>query len=352
MSSNMAVEDALIRHQIYLIRAAGSTSEKVKSLVNELYEYTDNKLSVAKTEFTISNLTQLRSDLLILNSRIDIAEIVNQDLSELTQNEVDHLETLLTNTTSADIIKTSPEVLFNTINENNMVLSNYNGTKQVLNINEAVNSFSENAPRQISTILNFGISSGESIQSMRYSIKKLSEKSNREIDALIRTTTNHVMSEARSQVYKANQQYLEGEEYVATLDNRTTIICGVLDGQIFDVGAGPQPPLHWNCRSIRAPKIKSEFGLDGLVGDRGYVTTDKDGKIVRGITTGNTKYESWLKRQPASFQYDVLGIERAELFRSGKLSLNGFLDANYGVIPIKKLKELDNQSLAGIASKQ
>ncbi|MCP4712573.1 MAG: hypothetical protein GY869_28440, partial [Planctomycetes bacterium] len=43
------------------------------------------------------------------------------------------------------------------------------------------------------------------------------------------------------------------EVYSAVLDSRTSFICASLNGNVYEVGIGPIPPLHPNCRSARYP---------------------------------------------------------------------------------------------------
>jgi hypothetical protein len=52
-------------------------------------------------------------------------------------------------------------------------------------------------------------------------------------------------------------------------------------------------------------------------------------------------YGGWLKKQPASVQDEVLGIERAKLFRSGKLSIGKFTDDTGKVYTLDQLKKLE-----------
>lgn len=54
-------------------------------------------------------------------------------------------------------------------------------------------------------------------------------------------------------LFPDNAAALPRELYVAVLDGRTTQICRSLNGQVFPVGNGPIPPLHWYCRSRRVP---------------------------------------------------------------------------------------------------
>ena len=63
----------------------------------------------------------------------------------------------------------------------------------------------------------------------------------RQATALVRTAVNQVANRAHQEVYQANSDITKKYRYVATLDNRTTMICASLDGREFRVLDGQQP---------------------------------------------------------------------------------------------------------------
>lgn len=344
MSSSQHIEDSLIRHQIYLIRAAGTTTKEVQSLLKELLKNVQDKLknSTDGTYFTITNLLRVQKDIEQMAANLKIKENVSDSLDAFTQNEISYYEKLLSSSTSADIMKTSPELVYNTISKKPMTLYGFDGSKQITTLDGLVNTFTASIPRDISRTIQLGITEGATVNQMARAVRaKVESRSMRQAQALVRTATSHVTGQARSQVAKANSDVIEEEEWVSTLDSRVTIFCALTDGKRFPIGEGPQTPAHYNCRSVRVPKIKDKYGLSGLEGERGYVTLDKDGNEVRGVVTGATRYEGWLHRQPKAFQDEMLGPKRAKLFRSGKLELDGFLDENYRIISLKELNRLE-----------
>jgi hypothetical protein len=85
------------------------------------------------------------------------------------------------------------------------------------------------------------------------------------------------------------------------------------------------------------PKVKPEFDLTGgRVGERPSIGADGV-EVVRG----STDYQSWLTRQPKAFQVEVLGKDRAELFRKGNLKLTNFVDRAGETISLSRLRELE-----------
>ncbi|MGA0792402.1 MAG: hypothetical protein ACO3O5_08225, partial [Burkholderiaceae bacterium] len=98
---------------------------------------------------------------------------------------------------------------------------------------------------------------------------------------------------------------------------KTSAICQSLDGQEFNYGDGPVPPVHFNCRSPIVPVINYE-GL-GLrppeeVLDKGslFFKRSAEGGQVKASTT----YGEWLLNKPKEYQKDVFRSEtRAAYFR-------------------------------------
>ena len=120
---------------------------------------------------------------------------------------------------------------------------------------------------------------------------------------------------------RANSDMVDRYKYVATLDSRTSAICGRLDGQIFEMGKGPQPPQHFNCRSTIVPIIKDEFldrfGLDQDDLSGGLQRPSKTGLSTRGkLIPASENYAVWLSKQDILTQNKEFGIEKSKIYRS------------------------------------
>ena len=74
-----------------------------------------------------------------------------------------------------------------------------------------------------------------------------------QVRTLVRTSVNQVANTAALNVYRANSDITKKYRYTATLDNRTTAVCGALDGRVFEYEKGPKPPQHFNCMSTIVP---------------------------------------------------------------------------------------------------
>jgi hypothetical protein len=51
-----------------------------------------------------------------------------------------------------------------------------------------------------------------------------------------------------------------------------------------------------------------------------------DRAALTGSVPSDVSYDTWLRRQPASFQDDVMGVKKGRLFRKGELKMDRFID--------------------------
>ena len=123
---------------------------------------------------------------------------------------------------------------------------------------------------------------------------------NNQVRTIVRTSVNQVRTMANQSVYAANQDITKKYEYVATLDTRTTALCGSLDGKKFRYGEGPEPPQHFNCRSTTVPIIDDE-DLRRRFPD----TRPREG----GRVPQDLSYPDWLRRNPNK-QTQALGNKK------------------------------------------
>lgn len=163
--------------------------------------------------------------------------------------------------------------------------------------------------------------------------------SNRNARSVIQTAVQHVATTARMETLKANTDVIPGYRWVSTLDRKTSALCKSLDGRVFEVGKGPLPPAHVNCRSTTVPVTR----LSGLFADgatRASVGAAGGAQVSAGLS-----YYQWLQTQPAAFQDAALGPVRAKLFRNGGLTAERFaalqLDKNFKPLTLDQLKELE-----------
>jgi len=236
-------------------------------------------------------------------------------------------------------------------------------TKDILghSWNDWWNNLSQRTTSTTMQQVRIGISAGESVPRMVRRIRGTRRSgfkdgtwatTRREAAAVVRTTMNHVSSQARSELTKANDDLIKEEKWLSTLDSRTTVICAALDGRVFKPGEGLRPPAHVQCRSVVVPVLKSfrEMGIDlddpppPTRAARQYkdLKTALSGKVPSDVT-----YGKWLRNQPVGVQNAVLGPGKAKIFRAGRVKIERFTNSQNRPLTLQELKKLDSEFLTG-----
>jgi SPP1 gp7 family putative phage head morphogenesis protein len=163
-------------------------------------------------------------------------------------------------------------------------------------------------------------------------------KVNRSNRTIVRTAVQHSSTQARQLTMRQNSDLVKQYQWVSTLDSKTSDQCTALDGRRFNIGEGPLPPIHPNCRSTTTPVLSEEF--DFL--DKGATRASKGDKGGAQVSTNET-YFSWLKKQPVAFQADAIGPTRAKLLRNGGLTSDEFarlsLNRNFEAMTLKEMQK-------------
>jgi len=186
---------------------------------------------------------------------------------------------------------------------------------------------------------------------------------------IARTATNGISNSARMAMYSNNSDVIYAIVYSATLDSRTSPICRGLDGTAWrtpeELDQVQTPPMHPYCRSTLVPapdkeSIKTQRpaereNFEANAENRYNKKQKADGRKKRFkdlsqatrrrkilgeqkiykretgnnpfVLTKNT-YEEFFNRQSASFQKEILGPTRYQLFKKGGMKLDKFTDFN------------------------
>jgi len=163
--------------------------------------------------------------------------------------------------------------------------------------------------------------------------------SNRNAASVVQTAIQHVATTARMETLKTNPDVVQGYRWVSTLDRKTSQQCKGLDGRVFEVGKGPLPPAHINCRSTTTAVTRlDDFFSDGAT--RASIGDDGGRQVEASLT-----YYTWLATQPASFQDAALGPVRGKLFRNGGLPPEKFamlqLNSKFKPLTLDELKKIE-----------
>ena len=150
---------------------------------------------------------------------------------------------------------------------------------------------------------------------------------------VVGTATSDNGAEAISKFFEDNIAIVPYYEWVSTLDSRTSPVCRSRDGKVWKVGKGPLPPAHYNCRSATVPLLKDQVNKDGTRKLIGGKRASVDGQV-----SADLNYNDWLKGQSESFQIDVLGKTKADLFRKGGLTMDKFVNNKGQELTLDQLK--------------
>lgn len=133
----------------------------------------------------------------------------------------------------------------------------------------------------------------------------LTRKQTNQATAAIHTATQHVSSTSRAATWESNKDVVTAYKWISTLDRSTTETCAALDGQVFKLGKGPNPPIHIRCRSTTVAQVSSKFK---------FLDDDATRSSENGPIDSDTTYYDWLGMQTKQFQVDVLGPGKAAIF--------------------------------------
>jgi SPP1 gp7 family putative phage head morphogenesis protein len=377
-NANEALFDALVRNQILLLRYSVSVRNKIQALLDEseaeIVEKIKSRLEGHRGLNTPADYKRMQTLLRIIRnirtkSWEKIAEEWVKEAIEIAKTQPEILNKI--------ILTTSP-VLVETLIPAARLLAAIATSRafEGRTLRQWAKTIAQEDIRRIDSVIRAGMVVGDTTPDIAKRVvgtarlrgaDGVTEITRRQAASITRTAINFIANEARDEFIKQNSDLIKKEKYVATLDSRTTPICRANDGKLYDVGTGPRPPLHFNCRSLRVPVLlpdslgnrpakptTEKMLLREFTKDKFYKATTRNDlprgskkafdqysrKRVRELTgqvPADTSYQDWLTRQSQEFQNDVLGKTRARLFRDGKLKLDQFVNTNGDQLTLKDL---------------
>ncbi len=336
MSNEGYLADAATRHQVHVQRYAGGTLKKLAKFITTAISTAKARvadgLSLYGSKRYERQIQALQGDLATIYGDMKGQAIL--DLTEFGSYEAEFNMTLL-----GKVVKTVvqlntpvPAQIAAAALADPMDLEVGKG-RQRISIAGALDEFGTKKSAEIISQIRVGSALGETSEQIARRLTPLGVKQKDQAAALVNTMTNHIASTARVEVLKGNDDILKGMRRIATLDSRTTLLCMSLDQTIIPLD-GPRPPYHWRCRTTLVPVLKDEYA-------RGIPGSTRPSVGPDGVeqVSSKTSYGEWLARQPASFQRDVLGPARYELFSKGELPIDRFVDDNGKTLTLQQLRE-------------
>lgn len=371
-TANEEILDAVIRHQIFLLRYSGTVRNRITGILNRTEEELARRIRDqprANAGLTTPREWQRLQSLLAaldairLNGWKEAQKFLLDEMEQLAYHEPIVLQGLYTTPLPVYVNTVLPSTEFLKA----VALSRpFEGRL----LKDWADTMANEDIRRIHSAVQAGMVAGEDHATIARRVvgtarlkgaDGVTELTRSQVQSIVRTAVQHVANGARDAFFDANRDILTEEQFVATLDSRTTPQCRALDGKKFEIGQGPRPPLHFNCRSLRVAAIDGtllgdrpakptterllviEYAQKNGLGDiksrealprgtKGEFDKWKRGRIRQlvGPVPATSTYQTWLKNQSAAFQEEVLGVAKAKLFRQGGLPLDKFVDLNSG----------------------
>ena len=213
---------------------------------------------------------------------------------------------------------------------------------------EQIASISLSQQRKIKDVVRKGMIDNLAVNKIAKNVGNAIDLPAAQLKTLSRTAITETSSNISNATYKLNEDVIDGYQYVATLDSRTSMICSRLDGKVFrlDNKTGVRPPQHFNCRSTTVPIVKSYEDIKNTSSSRiskrrlSRLNSNKRASF-NGQVPAKTNFEEFLRQQDPSFKLAILGNKsRVDIFDLGKLKFTQFSTKNGQLVSISKLEEL------------
>lgn len=159
------------------------------------------------------------------------------------------------------------------------------------------------------------------------------ETARRNAASLVQTSVQTVANDARRNTFKANGDVIAGLKQISTLDSHTSLTCIAYSEAEWNLDFKPigkkrlpynnGVPRHFNCRSVEVPITKTfkQLGINAPEPD---------------LTV--TSFQNFLERKGITYQNEMLGKGRAELWRAGKITLKDLVDGRGRPLTLAELQ--------------
>ncbi len=215
---------------------------------------------------------------------------------------------------------------------------------------QQIASISLTQQRRIKDVVKKGMIENLAVNKIAKNVGNSIDLPTAQLKTLSRTAITETSSNISNATYKLNEDVIDGYQYVATLDSRTSLICGRLDGKVFrlDDNRGVRPPQHFNCRSTTVPIVKSYEDIRNTKSSRiskrrlQRISGSKRASF-NGQVPSKTNFEQFLATQDDDFKLAILGNKRrVEIFNTGKLKFTQFSTKDGQLVSVGRLEELLN----------
>jgi len=316
--------DVSVRHAVFIQRYAAGRAREAKQ---EVFNLRDDLVGViAKNSAAIENGDNTAIDARVDQFNVDLTEKINTDAASLAESENNFNYGMLSAATlGVLVIKPKKKVVLENAYKKGMAVS---GGVNKITIPSAVDEFLAKNKEAIKLAVSDSVLAGQPVADSVSDL--LTHRQSAKAQSLVKTIANGISGSSRETSFLANDDFIEGVEWISVLDSHTTSICAGRDSKVYPINSAPVPPAHWGCRSTIAPSL-----ISGVQSERRAREARPD-----------ESYGEWLRKQPKSFQDEYFskfpdGERKARLFRIGKLPIDKFRDDLGAEYTLKELQALN-----------
>ncbi len=331
------IAHALTDRKILHFRYDAHLRQEVFKRLNKTQKSLLNRIAAAGIEA----LSKRELDKLLKELNEEIAKVyaeltayTDKELSGFFVKEIDGLQSLYNKEVGFDFFNNVPEYKRKAIQKSQLIAGSP--------LEDWWKKQNRDTSFKFEGIIRQGLLEGRAVPEMIMLVKELISTSRRHAETLVITAVGKVADNAHEALRNENEDLIKGEKHLSTLDLRTSDVCRVRDGLIWDVDKKPighslpyqRPPLHPRCRSILQLVLKSwdELGFKGIEEIPETTRASLDGQVKASVT-----YEDWLKRKTQSEQDEVLGKGKADLWRRGVITFRDMLNQSGRPLTLAKL---------------
>jgi SPP1 gp7 family putative phage head morphogenesis protein len=335
-SINMQISDRLIERQLQVGRVETGLRREVfaqlavleSEILSSLKSHDPTQWALlARRRLEVQRLMVEELDPLVSERYQHIADLLDAALLRLARNEAETVERIVNDTTDTQTIDEQPS-------DRQLRAGVVRGIFPSPATSIEFATFGadwwkrqgQSLAQRLGDSLTVGVSLAESLTGLARRVRGSSEqgfqdgvmaKARDDAARLVRTQTTNAVGEARVAVAERNARQIRGVQHSSVLDAHTSYQCIARHGLQYTVPDHASighsipylngPPYHPNCRSSMIPII------------------------IGGGAVPQESLGAWLRRRGATFQDDVLGPTRAQMFRDGTLgSVRNLIDAVTG----------------------
>lgn len=394
MAANDDLFDAQIRHEIAVRRWTAREVRETLAILDKANRELERKLSsklVQGSSFQSQRFKKLQKDIRELRKSLftQLRQVNKSGTLALGKAEQEFSKKILETVVPV-------ELNYATVNAshlNSLITTTpfAGGANAARTLNQWWTNLEAADARRISEALNLGMAQGETVPQMVSRVRNVGGLTRANAEAVIRTGVNHAVNTSREAFFSANGGLMDALRWTSVLDGRTSAICRARDGHFAPPDNNPnaqvpepklqppgaRPPAHPSCRSLMTG-VLSPQGVEQMMPQRPFVrdartrkfrekdfradakaklgekrwkkmTVKQRNQAIKktrmswaneniGRVPASTTYDQWLRRQPTSFQNEVLGLKKARMFRKG-LKMDQFVDRKGQELTLIQLRQ-------------